>query len=93
MSRPFRFVLTGVMYIIAYVIHFISAKIFATDGALYTLASSGTEAMNGAQRAAFWQEALVVWVPLIAGVGITFWLLVSEYKAQQQTTAAARRRV
>jgi succinate dehydrogenase hydrophobic anchor subunit len=91
MSRAFSFVVATVIYIIAYVLHTISAYIFHPDGELYAVAASA-ENLDGAARAAFWSQFFIVWLPLIMVGGITLWVVVREYRRQTATRPAQVRR-
>lgn len=85
MSRAFDFVVVGVIWTIAIVIHFIAISLFAPDTPLHTLASTGTATMNGAERADLWHEILAVWVPMFACGGISAWAFIREYRRQAVT--------
>lgn len=91
MTRSFDFVLMGVIWIVAIVVHMMGVELFSPGTPLYEMASTGTEAMNGAERAQLWYEVLTVWVPMIAAGGITFWSFVREYRRQAVTSAARPR--
>lgn len=90
MSRAFDFLLVGVIYIVAVVIHLMGINLLAPGSPLHEMASTGTSAMNGAQRADLWYEIITLWVPLIAVGGISSWAFIREYR-RQATTAMARR--
>jgi hypothetical protein len=85
MSRAFDFIVVGVIWIIAAVIHLIGVSLFAPDSPLYTVATDGTETMNGAARAAFMSEFFIIWLPLMAGIGIMAWAMIREYRRQAAT--------
>lgn len=85
MSRAFDFVVVGVIIIVAVMIHLMGVNLFAPDSPLHTVASTGTESMNGADRADLWHEMLTIWVPLIASGGIMAWAFVREYRRQAAT--------
>lgn len=87
MSRGFDFVVVGVIWVVAVIIHLMGVELFSPGGPLYTIASTGTEAMNGAERAQLWYEILTIWVPLLACAGITAWAFVREYRRQAVTGA------
>lgn len=89
MSRAFSFVVATVVYIIAYVLHVVSANIFHPDGELYSLAASA-ENLDGAARAAFWSQFFIVWLPVIMVGGITLWMVVREYRRQTATAPTQR---
>lgn len=91
MSRAFDFVVVGVIWIIAVVIHMMGIELFAPGSPLHELASTGTGAMNGAARADLWYEILTVWVPLAAGGGISAWAFVREYRRQAVTAVRGAR--
>lgn len=86
MSRAFDFVVAGVIYIISFVIHRVAIELFAPGTPLYGVAADGTGTLNGAARADLWSQILIVWIPLIAVVGITAWIFVREYRRQAPTT-------
>ena len=88
MSRAFDFTVVGVIWVIAVVIHLMAIELFAPGSALHTIASDGTEAMSGAERADLWYQMLAVWVPLVSAAGITAWAFIREYR--RQTITAAR---
>lgn len=90
MTRAFSFVVATVIYIIAYVLHTISAYIFSPDGQLYAVAASA-ENLNGAARAEFWSQFFIVWLPIIMVAGITLWVVVREYRRQTATAPTAAR--
>lgn len=90
MSRAFDFVVVGVIVIISVVIHLISVQLFAPNAPLHALASSGTQALNGAQRADTWYQILAVWVPLGASTCIVLWAFIREFR-RQRATAVGRR--
>lgn len=90
MSRAFDFVVVGVIIIISVVIHLIGVQLFAPDAPLHVLASSGTEALNGAERADTWYQILAVWVPLGSSTCIMLWAFIREFR-RQRATAASRR--
>lgn len=87
MSRAFDFVVVGVIVIISVVIHLMGIQLFAPDAPLHTLASTGTEVMNGAERADLWYQVLALWVPLGSSVGIILWAFIREYRRQRATVA------
>lgn len=89
MSRAFDFVVAGVITIIAVVIHLMGIELFAPGTALYSIATSGTEAMNGTARADLWYQIITLWVPLMAVGGIWAWVFLREYR-RQSITAIAR---
>ncbi len=91
MSRAFDFVLVGVIYIVAVVIHLMGIQLFGPASPLHELASTGTAAFNGADRADLWYEIITVWVPLIACAGISAWAFIREYRRQAVTAARAVR--
>ncbi len=91
MSRAFDFVVVGVIWIVAIVVHMIGIELFAPGTPLYEIAVDGTAAMNGGERADLWHEILTVWVPLLAMGGISAWAMVREYRRQAVTAARAPR--
>lgn len=90
MSRAFDFIVVVVIWIIAAVIHMMGVTLFAPGTGLHSIASTGTAAMSGADRADLWYEILAVWVPLAAGIGIAAWAIVREYRRQAFTAVAPR---
>jgi len=88
MTRAFDFVVTGVIWIIAVVIHLIGIELFAPGTPLFAIATDGTAAMNGQARAELWYEMLTLWVPLMAAAGITAWAAIREYRRQVATAMA-----
>lgn len=87
MSRAFDFTVIGVIISVAVVVHLIGVNLFIPGTPLYEIATDGTEAMNGQQRADMWAQALVIWVPLLSSGGIISWGFIREYR-RQATTAA-----
>ena len=85
MSRAFDFVVVGVIFVIAVMIHLMGVNLFAPGSPLHTIASTGTETMNGAERADLWHEMLTIWVPLLSVAGISAWAFVREYRRQAAT--------
>lgn len=84
MSRAFDFVVIGIIWIVAVVIHLMGVELFSPGTPLYQAAASATN-LNGAERAQLWYEILTVWVPLLAAGGITAWGFVREYRRQALT--------
>lgn len=82
MSRAGDFVMMGVIYLIAIVIHRISIALFAPGTGLHEIASTGTEVFNGAGLMDQWYVILAIWIPMIAMVGITAFVAMREYKRQ-----------
>ena len=91
MSRAFDFVVVGVIWIIAIVIHLVSIQLFAPGSPLFELATSGTATMHGTERAENWHQILAVWMPLLACGGISAWAFVREYRRQAATARRAVR--
>lgn len=91
MSRGFDFLVVGIIWVVAVIIHLMGVELFSPGGPLYTIATDGTGAMNGAARAQLWYEILTIWVPLLAAGGISAWAFVREYRRQAVTTARAVR--
>jgi len=54
---------------------------------LYSVATDGTQNVNGQAHADLWFQILTVWVPLAAIGGIAVWAIVREYRRQVQTAA------
>lgn len=90
MSRGFDFLVVGIIWIIAVVIHLTAVELFAPGSPLFSVASSGNATMNGQARAELWHEILALWVPLLAGGGISAWAFVREYRRQRVTAARPR---
>lgn len=84
MSRAFDFVLVGVIYIIAAIVHLMAIELFAPGTPLYEFAASATN-LNGAERADLWFQIIAIWVPLIAMGGITAYAVIREYRRQATT--------
>lgn len=93
MNRPLVFIVLSVTYIISFIIHMTATMLFTPDGALFAMATDGTEILSGPERAQLWFEILAIWVPVIAVVGVTAWALVTEYRRQTATDARRVRRV
>lgn len=91
MSRAFDFVLVGVIYIVAVVVHLMGIQLFGPASPLHQLATSGTGTMNGAARADTWYEIITIWVPLLAVGGISAWAFIREYRRQAVTAARSVR--
>lgn len=89
MSRAFDFVVVGVIYIVAVVIHLMGINLFAPGTPLHQVASTGTAVMGGAAKADLWYEIITLWAPLLAVGGISLWAFIREYR--RQTVTAARR--
>jgi hypothetical protein len=84
-SRIFDFTIAGVIVIIAAVIHRAAVELFAPESPLHEIASDGTGALNGAQRADLWFEILAIWVPILTIGGIIAWIFLREYRRQVAT--------
>ena len=93
MNRPLVFIVMSVTYVISFIIHMTATMLFTPEGALFRIATDGTETLAGPERAQLWFEILSVWVPIIAAVGVTVWALVTEYRRQTTTDARRVRRV
>jgi hypothetical protein len=90
-TRAFDFVVVGVIWLIAIIVHRISVELFAPESPLHAMASDGTAAMNGAARADLWFEILSVWVPILVCGGILAWALLREYRRSTATAVRQRR--
>lgn len=90
MSRGFDFVVVGVIYIIAVVVHMMGVELFSPASPLHELASNATH-FDSAAKADLWYEILSLWVPLIAAGGISAWAVVREYRRQATTAVVGRR--
>lgn len=84
MSRAFDFVIVGIIYIIAVVIHLMGIELFAPGTPLHQAAASATN-LNGAERAVLWYQIITIWVPLISMGGITAYAVIREYRRQAVT--------
>jgi hypothetical protein len=83
-------VVSSVLTIFALVLHRITAALFNSDTALYGIATEGTAVFNGAERAAFWADFFIIWLPLlIVGFAWSF-AAIKSFKRQRIT---ARRRI
>jgi uncharacterized protein (UPF0333 family) len=76
---------------ISIVIHYVGIELFAPGSQLFDLATSGTAVLGGTAKASLWFEILVVWVPLLATIGVWAWVGVSMYR-RQAVTAVQRPR-
>jgi hypothetical protein len=90
MSRAFDIVVVGVITIISAVIHRVGVELFAPDQPLYSIATDGTEVMNGAARADLWFQIISIWTPLLAFGGIMAWAVIREYRRSVTTATQAR---
>lgn len=84
MSRVFDFVVVGIIYIIAAVIHLMGLELFAPGTPLYEFAATATN-LNGQERADLWYQIIAIWVPLLSMGGITAWAVLREYRRQAVT--------
>jgi len=75
----------GVLTIIAAVIHRAAVELFAPESPLHALASDGTTALKGAERADLWFEILAIWVPLLVIGFAALYLIIREYRRQVAT--------
>lgn len=91
MSRAFDFVLVGIIYVIALVVHLMGIELFAPGSPLYELAATDNAVMHGQERADMWYEVLTLWVPLIGCAGISAWAFVREYRRQAITAVRGGR--
>lgn len=91
MTRAYDFTVVAVIYVMAVIIHLMAVELFVPGGPLYSLATTGTETMNGQAWADQTYMILSTWVPLISFGGITAWAVVREYK-RQAATAITRQR-
>jgi hypothetical protein len=91
MSRAYDFTVSGVITIIAVVIHLISVELFSPGKPLHKVASTGTATLNGAARADLWFQILTIWLPLMMIGGIMSWALVREYRRTVNTSARPSR--
>lgn len=84
MTLAYDIVVAGILAIVAVIIHVIGVELFAPGTALYQTASQATN-LNGAERASFWSEFFVVWLPIaIAGTGPA-WVFIRAYRRQAIT--------
>jgi hypothetical protein len=91
MGLAYDIVVATTITTISIVIHFIGVELFAPGTQLYNLATSGTAVLNGTAKASLWFELLVVWIPLLAIMGVWTWVAVSTYR-RQAVTAVQRPR-
>ena len=91
MSRAADFVIASVLIMVSGIIHLISIELFNVEGALYGIATDGTEVLNGAERAAFWSEFFIVWLPMMVAVAAMAWVVIREYRRQVQTGVGQQR--
>jgi len=84
-TRIFDFTLSGVLVILAAVIHRMAVELFAPESPLHRLASDGTQIMSGAARADLWFQMLAIWVPLMVIGFAGLYLLIREYRRQVST--------
>jgi hypothetical protein len=89
-TRIFDFTLSGVLVILAAVVHRMAVELFAPESPLHKLASDGTAIMKGAERADLWFEILAIWVPLAVVFFAGMYLLIREYRRQISTAARGR---
>jgi len=88
MTLAYDFVRTGVLTVIAIVIHRMGVELFSPDGVLYGVATDGTGNVNGTANAQLWYEIIAIWAPLaVLGFAVVY-TLVRIYKRQVQTAAA-----
>lgn len=92
MSRAYDFVVVGIVWLFAIIIHRISIELFTPGSPLYEIATDDTATLNGTARADLWFEFLVVYMPLLVGGGIVAWAIVREYRRRVQTAAQPVRR-
>ena len=85
MSRAFDFLVVGVIYIIAVVVHLMGIELLGPGTPLYEIATTGTAAVNGTARANEWYEIITLWTPLISCAGISAWAFIREYRRQART--------
>lgn len=90
MSRAFDFTLVGVVWIICALVHRMALELLQPGTPLYEVATDGTGNVNGQQFADMVWQAVGIWVPLIAGLGILSYALLREYR-RQAVTAQPRR--
>ena len=83
-------VVSSVLTIFALVLHRITAALFNSDTALYAIATEGTAVFSGAERAAFWADFLIIWLPLLI---VAFAWAYAGIKAFKRQRITARRRV
>jgi hypothetical protein len=91
MTRIFDYTVSGVIVIIAAVIHRMGTELFAPESPLHKLASDGTAAVNGAARADLWFEILTIWVPLMVIGFAAGFILIKEYRRQVATATRGPR--
>ena len=91
MSRSFDFVVVVVVWTVAILIHRIGISLFQPGSPLYGIATSGTEVLNGPERAELWSQILVIYMPVLVGGGVIAWAFIREYQRQALTAAPGRR--
>lgn len=90
MSRAFDFVVLGVIYIIAVVIHLMGVELFAPGTPLHGFASQAVN-LGGAEKADLWYQIIALWAPLLSVGGITMWAFFREYRRQAVTAVRSVR--
>lgn len=90
MTLAYDFVVASVLSIFAIVIHRISAALFNVNSGLYEIATDGTQVFNGAERAAFMADFLIIWLPLLI---FGFAWAYAAVKAYRRQSITARRQV
>jgi len=87
MTLAYDLVRTGVLVIIAAVVHRMAVELFSPDGVLYGVATSGTSNVQGTYHANLWYQILAIWVPLAVMGFAVLYTLVRVYRRQVQTAA------
>lgn len=85
MGLAYDLTVASVVTIIAIVIHLIGIELVAPGAPLYEMAATGTSNLGGADKANFWFQIFVVYIPLIAIGGVWVWTIIKSYKRQVQT--------
>jgi len=86
-NRSYDFVVSSVIIIIAVVVHRMAIELFAPNTVLYSVATDGTEVVNGQQHADLWFQIIGIWAPFGAACAVLIWSLIREYKRQVSTVA------
>lgn len=85
MTRAFDFTVSTVVTIIAVVVHRMGVELLAPGTPLHDVATDGTGNVNGPEFAEFVWQAVSIWIPLIAIIGILAWAMLREYRRQAVT--------
>jgi len=86
-NRAYDFTVSSVIIIIAAIVHRMAIELFAPNTVLYSVATDGTEVVNGQAHADLWFQIIGIWAPFGAAVSILIWSLIREYRRQVQTAS------